>query len=68
MDIENFRIKLEFNVEEMNLIFGFLETIPYGQVAGLYENVKKQVDAQLIPLENFNAASPEETINTDYPV
>ena len=48
MDIENFRIKLEFNVEEMNLIFKFLESIPYGEVAGLYENIRSQIDPQLV--------------------
>jgi hypothetical protein len=64
MDIENFRIKLEFNVEEMNLIFKFLESIPYGQVAGLYENIRSQIDPQLVALPEKEGS----TINTDYPV
>ena len=68
MNVENLRIKLEFNVDEMNLIFRFLETIPYGQVAGLYENVKKQVDDQLVPLEDIDSVAPEAAINMDYPV
>jgi len=68
MNVENLRIKLEFNVDEMNLIFRFLETIPYGQVAGLYENVKKQVDDQLVPLEDIDNVAPEAAINMDYPV
>lgn len=62
---ENFRIKLEFTIEEMNLIFGFMESIPYGQVAGLYENVKNQVDAQL---PSPSEIEEQQSVNTDYPV
>lgn len=68
MDINDFRIKLEFTIEEMNMVFRFLETIPYGEVAGLMENVKKQVDEQLVPIEFFENSSEESTTNTDYPI
>ena len=74
MDINDFKFKLEFSIEEMNMVFKFLETIPYGQVAGLYDNVKKQVDKQLLPMDSFD--TPEEQIkaqnglkaDTDFPV
>jgi hypothetical protein len=74
MKIEEFRINLEFSVDEMNMVFNFLETIPYGQVAGLYENIKKQVDAQLVPMDSFDGpknnviAENGHTSNIDYPV
>jgi hypothetical protein len=69
MDINEFKIKLVFSIEEMNMVFRFLETLPYGEVAGLMDNVKKQVDEQLIPVESFdNAPEEESTTNTDYPI
>jgi hypothetical protein len=68
MDINDFKIKLEFTIEEMNMVFRFLETIPYGEVSGLMENVKKQVDEQLVPIESFENSSEESTTNTDYPI
>lgn len=73
MLIEDFRIKLEFSIEEMNMVFKFLESIPYGQVAGLYDNIKKQVDVQLLPMDAFD--KPEEIkaqngvkSDTDFPL
>jgi hypothetical protein len=68
MDINDFKIKLVFSIEEMNMVFRFLETIPYGEVAGLMESVKKQVDEQLIPVEAFDNSAEESTPNTDYPI
>ena len=66
MNIEDFKLNLQFSIEEMNLIFKFLETIPYGQVSGLYENIKQQVDTQLVSPSEFD--NNKLTINTDYPV
>jgi hypothetical protein len=66
MDINDFRINLTFTIEEMNLVFRFLETIPYGQVAGLYETIRSQVDAQLIPPEDFD--KPGDQNETDHPL
>jgi len=73
MNINEFRLKLEFSIEEINDIFKFLETIPYGQVAGIIENFKQQIDSQLVPAESFDdfdktRETPTMTINTDYPV
>lgn len=67
MNINDFKINLSFSIDEMNMIFRFLETLPYGEVAGLMENLKKQVDSQLLPPESFDDF-PGETNNTDYPV
>jgi hypothetical protein len=53
MDINDFKIKLEFSIEEMNMIFRFLGTIPYDQVWGLMKNLQEQVDTQLVPPESF---------------
>ena len=69
MDINEFKFKLEFGIEDMNNIFRFLETIPYGEVAGLIENLKQQIDQQLVSPESFNVDNGmPSTINTDYPV
>lgn len=59
MDINDYRIKLEFTIEEMNMIFRFLGTIPYDQVWGLMDNLKQQVDKQLVPPENFESDGTE---------
>jgi hypothetical protein len=64
MEMQNFKIKLEFNIEEMNMIFEFLGTIPYDRVWGLMGNLKEQVDKQLIPPEDFDVSGQE----TDHPL
>ena len=65
MEIEDFKIKLEFTVEEMNKIFSFLGSIPYDHVWGLVQNIRDQVDKQLIPPENFDSKTGQET---DHPL
>jgi hypothetical protein len=55
MKIEDFRINLSFTIEEINMMFKFLEEIPYGRVAGLIEELKKQVDEQLVEPESFDS-------------
>jgi hypothetical protein len=53
MNINDFKIKLEFTIEEMNMIFRFLGSIPHDQVWGLIKNLNEQVEPQLAPPESF---------------
>lgn len=59
MDINEFRINLVFTIEEMNMIFKILGSAPYDDVARLIENVKDQVDKQLVPPESFEGNETE---------
>lgn len=61
MKIEDFRINLSFTIEEINMMFKFLEEIPYGRVAGLIEELKKQVDEQLVEPESFDSDVDSDT-------
>jgi hypothetical protein len=61
MKIEDFRINLTFTIEEINMMFKFLEEIPYGRVAGLIEELKKQVDEQLVEPESFDSDVESDT-------
>jgi hypothetical protein len=61
MKIEDFRINLTFTIEEINMMFKFLEEIPYGRVAGLIEEIKKQVDEQLVEPESFDSDVDSDT-------
>jgi hypothetical protein len=61
MKIEDFRINLSFTIEEINMMFKFLEEIPYGRVAGLIEELKKQVDEQLVEPESFDSDVESDT-------
>jgi hypothetical protein len=64
----NYRIKLEFTVDEMNQIFKFLGTAPYDAVHGLMQNLKDQIDPQLIPLDEMNENSELTPVNIDHPL
>ena len=61
MKIEDFRINLSFTIEEINMMFKLLEEIPYGRVAGLIEELKKQVDEQLVEPESFDSDVDSDT-------
>jgi len=61
MKIEDFRINLTFTIEEINMMFKFLEEISYGRVAGLIEEIKKQVDEQLVEPESFDSDVDSDT-------
>ena len=67
MNINDFRIKLEFNVEEINMVFKFLGSNPYDQVAGLIDELKRQIDPQLIPLEEVDTPEDINKESTDHP-
>jgi hypothetical protein len=43
------------------MMFKFLEEIPYGRVAGLIEEIKKQVDEQLVEPESFDSDVDSDT-------
>jgi hypothetical protein len=64
MDINDFRINLTFTIEETNMIFGFLGKLPHDEVSGLIGELKRQIEPQLIPPENFDDFSND----TDHPV
>ena len=67
MDINNFKIKLEFTIEEINMVFKFLGSNPYDQVAGLIDELKRQIDPQLIPLEDLDYPDDINKESTDHP-
>jgi hypothetical protein len=69
MKLEDFKIKLEFTVDEMNQIFRFLGRTPYDDVAGLIDHLKKEVDKQLIAPEDFDDFPGKNTEdNLDHPL
>jgi hypothetical protein len=63
MDPNEFRIKLEFTIDEMNQIFRFLGSQPYDVVSVLIQNLRNQIDPQLVPPEDFGGEN-----ETDYPL
>jgi methyl coenzyme M reductase gamma subunit len=68
MDINDFRITLTFTIDEMNMIFDFLERLPYREVNGLVEELKRQIDPQLLPPENMTNSNDLNNTETDHPL
>ena len=68
MKFDEFRINLSFTVEEMNQIFRFLGRTPYDDVAGLIDHLKKEVDKQLIPPEDFDDHPGNTEDSLDHPL
>jgi hypothetical protein len=63
MDINEVRI--QFKVEDINLIFQALDKLPYGEVYPLVEHLKKIIDPQLPAPEMF--INTNETSDTSHP-
>jgi hypothetical protein len=66
MKMEDFKLKLEFSIDEINMIFKLLGNIPYDIVSGLIDDIKRQIEPQLLPPESFDEA-PEINSQTDHP-
>lgn len=45
-------IKFEFTVDEANVILNAVAQLPYGQVAGLIENIRRQAAPQVQQVED----------------
>jgi hypothetical protein len=54
MNVEDFRITLTFDVETTNKLLDAIQKLPYGEVYLLLDNIRTQIDSQLVNPESFD--------------
>jgi hypothetical protein len=64
MDINDVRFKLSLTVDQTNQLFGLLAMLANTPIIPLLEEIKSQLDAQLVPPEDIQSDKPE----TDFPL
>ena len=64
MDIKDMRFNLNLSLDETNQLFGLLAMLANSPVVPLLEEIKKQLDAQLVPPEDLKSEQNE----TDFPL
>jgi|GEM_PF-3555642 hypothetical protein len=67
MKMEDFRINLQFDINGANKLLDLLDQLPYREVYFMMENIRKQIDSQLVDPSQFENNGEPVSGQIDHP-